>query len=86
MGGKVSPGEIILFGVILAAMDRNAGEGEMRVGGEPFKGGLYAGGEGFVVADLGANDVAGVLVDAGARGGVRFGVHGVLFVLVVSVA
>ena len=47
-------------------MDGNAGEGEVRVGGEPFEWRLAAGGLGFVVADLGANDVAGVLVDVGA--------------------
>ena len=67
-------------------MDGNAGEGEVRGGGEPFEGRLAAGGLGFVVADLGANDVAGVLVYVRALGGVGLGVHGVLFVLFVRVA
>ena len=67
-------------------MDGNAGEGEVRVGGEPFEGRFAAGGLGFVVADLGADDVAGVLVHVRALGGVGLGVHGVLCVLVARVA
>ena len=67
-------------------MDRNAGEGKVRVSGEPFQGRFGTGGEGLIVADLGADDVAGVLVHVRALGWVGLGVHGVLCVLVTRVA